>query len=78
MRIQTTVPVTRYVPVTKADDELPGGDARGLWVGTAGTANLMDEDGNVRANVPLKEGLFPCVVRQVRIGGTATDIWALY
>lgn len=71
-------PADKYVPVTKADGELPGGLCRGLLVGTAGTANLMERDGTVRTGLPLQQGYNPLVVRQVRTGGTATDIWALY
>jgi hypothetical protein len=47
-------------------------------VGTAGTANLMQEDGTIRTNFPLHVGTHPIVVRQVRTGGTASDLWALY
>lgn len=68
----------KYPPVTKADANLPDGVARGLLVGTAGTANLMEEDGTVRTAVPLIQGYNPVVVKQVMLGGTASDIWALY
>lgn len=64
--------------VTKADADLPGGRCFGLLVGTAGTANLKDAAGNTLANVPLQVGYNPLSVSQVRTGGTATDIWALY
>lgn len=66
------------VSVTKADADLADGITRGLLVGTAGTANLMDAEGNTLANVPLQAGYNPLAVRQVRTGGTASDIWALY
>lgn len=84
MAMDPTSPLTRsapawsYPPVTKADADLPGGTCRGLLVGTAGTANLMDADGNIRTNVPLQQGYNPLICKQVRTGGTATDIWALY
>lgn len=65
-------------PVTKADEDIPRGICRGLLVGTGGTANLMDGEGNVHANVPLQQGYNPIQVAQVRTGGTASDIWALY
>ena len=68
----------KYVPVTLADADLPNGVARGLVCGTAGTANLMEEDGTVRTNFPLQQGWNPMVVRQVRLGGSASDIWAVY
>jgi hypothetical protein len=65
--------------VTKADADLPApGVTRALLVGTAGTANLKDAAGNTLANVPLQQGYNPLRVMQVRTGGTASDIWALY
>jgi hypothetical protein len=67
-----------WVAVTKADADLPNGKCRGLLVGTAGTANLADADINITTAVPLQAGYNPLVVRQVRTGGTASDIWALY
>lgn len=73
-----TAPASVYDPVTKADADLPGGITRGLLVGSSGTANLMQPDGTVRADVPLQQGYNPLQVRQVRTGGTATNIWALY
>lgn len=71
-------PATKCVPVTKADANLDEGQCRSLLVGTAGTANLMDASGAIRTNVPLQQGYNPIEVRQVRTGGTASDIWALY
>lgn len=68
----------KFVPITKANTDLTDGVTKALWVGTAGTANLKDEDGNVRANVPLVAGLNPFRVIQVRTSGTASDIWGLY
>jgi hypothetical protein len=47
-------------------------------VGTAGTANLGQVDGTTRTDVPLQAGYNPLVCLQVRLGGTADDIWALY
>lgn len=64
--------------VVKADSDLPDGPCRGLLVGTAGTANLMDIDGNIEALVPLVAGYNMLVVKQVRLGGTADNIRALY
>lgn len=73
-----TEPAERYVPVTKADTDFVDGLCRGLLVGTAGTANLKQLDGSVRSNVPLQQGYNPLAVLQVRTGGTADNIWALY
>ena len=66
------------VPVTKADAELPDGPCRCLLVGTAGTANIVDATGATRTNVPLQQGYNPIVCQQVRTGGTASNIWAIY
>lgn len=71
-------PADAFVPVSKADADLPEGVCRSLWVATAGTANLMQEDGTVRTNVPLLQGPNPFIVKQVRTGGTAENIWAIY
>jgi len=68
----------KFVPVTKADADLPGGRCFALLVGTAGTANLMDASGAIRTNVPLQLGYNSLSCNQVRTGGTAADIWALY
>jgi hypothetical protein len=68
----------RIVQVAKADSNLPGGRCFALLVGTEGTANLMDAEGNILTGVPLQTGYNPLSVLQVRIGGTASDIWALY
>jgi len=74
----STSPAGSYVPVTKADSDLPGGTCRALLVGTAGTANLQQQDGTTRTNVPLQAGYNALICKQVRTGGTASDIWALY
>lgn len=68
----------RWVKLTKANTDIAGGPARALLVGTAGTANLMDEFGTTTADVPLQQGYNPINVKQVRTGGTADDIWALF
>jgi hypothetical protein len=71
-------PADAFVLVTKADADLPDGPCRSLLVGTAGTANIQQLDGTTRANVPLQQGYNPIACKQVRTGGTASDIWALY
>lgn len=73
-----SAPAARYIPVTKADADLPGGTCKALLVGTAGTANLVDADGNARAAVPLQQGYNPLRCARVATGGSAGDIWALY
>ena len=71
-------PAMVYAPVTKANSNLAGGACYALLVGTAGTANLMQLDGTIRANVPLQPGYNPIGCLQVRTGGDADNIWALY
>lgn len=71
-------PSGRMTKVTKADSDLAGGVTRALWVGSAGTATLVDEDGNTLTDFPLLLGLNPIRVRQVKTGGTADNIWAMY
>lgn len=70
-------PSDKFVKVTKANEDLED-VTKALLVGTAGTANLMDASGGIRADVPLIQGYNPLRVKQVRTGGTADNIWALY
>jgi hypothetical protein len=73
------IDAARYYPVVvKANADLPDGVCRCLLVGTAGTANLTQEDGTEVDGVPLVAGYNFLVVRQVRLGGTAANIFALY
>ena len=74
----TTTSAVVYRLVTKADKNLPNSTTKALLVGTAGTANLMQPDGTIQTSVPLQVGYNPLQVLQVRTGGTAADIWALY
>jgi hypothetical protein len=76
--VRQVVPAQGVDPVTKADADLPEGPCRALLVGVGGTANIMDARGKILTNVPLQLGYNPIAVRQVRLGGTASNIWALY
>jgi hypothetical protein len=76
--LDSLAPISKYVPVVKADTDLPDGIARSLLVSAAGTLNLMQADGTIREGVPVQEGINPLVARQVRLGGTAQGVWALY
>ena len=70
-------PTGYLVKLTKADDTdivIP----RGLWVGSEGSANLVDERGNVLADFPLCKGYNPIRIKQLETGGTADDIWGMY
>jgi hypothetical protein len=78
MAAPTSGPATIAKKVTKADSDLPDGVCRALVCGTAGTANLHDKHGNLCTNYPLQQGYNPIACKQVRTGGTADDIWALY
>lgn len=71
-------PAREIKPVTKADSDLPDGICRGLLVGTSGTLNIKDADGNTVTSVPVTLGYNPLSLQQVRTGGTADDIFALY
>ncbi|WP_428029804.1 spike base protein, RCAP_Rcc01079 family [Ancylobacter sp.] len=73
-----SAPASKWVKVTKADSNLAGGICRALLVGTEGTANLQDADGVTTTDVPLQIGYNPLRCLQVRTGGTADNIWALY
>lgn len=57
---------------------LPEGIPRALLVGTPGTANVKDAEGNLCANLPLQQGYNPIQISALQAGGTADDIWALY
>ena len=70
-------PSDTFFLVTKANEDLEE-VTKALLVGTAGTANLMDKNGNIRTDVPLIQGYNPLRVKQVRTGGRADNIWALY
>ena len=62
--------------------DLPDGPCRGLLVGTAGNARIIDASGfDVTASnlVPLQAGYNPIqVLRIYSTGLTASNIWALY
>ena len=53
------------------------GPTRGICVGTAGTATLVDAEGNVPVDFPLKEGDHPYRITKITLG-TAADVWGLW
>jgi hypothetical protein len=74
-----TAPASRLAPITPDDDtDLPDGVCRALLVGTAGTANLIDASGAERSDVPLQQGYNPIGVQRLMLGGSASNLWALY
>lgn len=65
--------------VTPADDFLPGGTTRALWVGGDGNLSLMFESGvTVTITGVLAGTLLPVCVKQVKAATTASNIVALY
>lgn len=69
--------------VTASDTvDLPNGVCRGLLVGTAGAARIMDAEGTDTGAtnlIPLQAGYNPVGAKRVfSTGLTASNIWALY
>ena len=68
--------------VTPANNNLPDFAAKGatkaLLIGSPGTLNVMMESGETVTGLPVLAGYNPLRVRQVRTGGTAGTIFALY
>ena len=75
---QRSAPSGRYAKLTKNDTTVLDPMPRKLWVGTGGTANLVDETDAAAADFPLKAGENPIAIKQLKTGGTADDIWGLY
>lgn len=72
-------PARQLLSVTKSDTaDIAPSACRALLVGTAGTATLIDWTGATLANVPLQQGYNPIMVRRIKTGGTADNIWALF
>ena len=77
-----TVPAYDVVPVTKADADLPDGPCKAILIGVAGTLNIQtvgQKNGpQDRSSIPVSTGIYPFQCKQIKTGGTADDIWALY
>lgn len=74
-----TAPAGTLRLITKSDtQDIANGVCRALLVGTAGTATIIDADGQESQNVPLQQGYNPIGVQRIKTGGTADNIWALY
>lgn len=74
-------PANDVVPVTKADSDLPDGPCKAILVGVAGTLNVQTVGigpATIRTSIPLAAGIYPFQLNQVRLGGTADNIWAIY
>ena len=74
-------PAYDVVPVTKADEDLPDGPCKAILVGVGGTLNVQTVgrgQPQIRNSLPLAAGLYPFQLTQIRTGGTASDIFAIY
>ena len=73
-------PVSRFAAVTKSDTvDLPGGVAKGLYVGVSGDVVVVGCDDNAVIFRALAVGYHPLITKRVNsTGTTATDIVALY
>jgi hypothetical protein len=67
----------RKVVAVSSGVDLPDGPCRCLLVGTAGTATVIDIEGNSSTDIPLQQGYNPIRVTKVTFG-TAADVWAIY
>jgi hypothetical protein len=72
-------PAQVITAVTPSDTlNLPRGSTRGLLVGVAGAATVIDSQGNIVTGIPLQQGFNPISVSRVFATGlTASNIWAL-
>ena len=77
-----TTPAFDVISVTKADAALPDGTCKALLIGSAGTLNVqmvgIDGVAVIRNGLPLEAGIYPFQCVQVRTGGTADNIFAIY
>ena len=72
-------PARSLIRIIKSDTtDIATSACRALLVGTAGSATLIDAAGTEQANVPLQQGYNPIMVRRVKTGGSADNIWAIY
>lgn len=65
-------------PLSAGASVLVGGTCRALLVGTAGTATVLDADGNTCTDIPLQAGYNPIQIQKLTALGTAANVWALY
>jgi hypothetical protein len=56
----------------------PGVPAKGLWVGTAGTIDGVDAQGNNFTGFPVIVGFNPIMVKEITALHTAANVWGLY
>jgi hypothetical protein len=51
---------------------------KALWVGTAGTATMLDGYGDELTAFPLQVGLNPIMISELTSLGTAANVWGMY
>jgi hypothetical protein len=78
-------PSTRFVQLdgTLLNTDLtagsgPGVTAKGIQVGTAGTIDGIDAQGNAFSGFPVTTGWNKIVIKQLTAVHTAANIWGLY
>ena len=71
------VGAAQKIAAVVSGQDFADGACRSLLVGTAGTATVIDFDGNTLTDIPLQQGYNPLRVRRVTLG-TAANVWALF
>jgi hypothetical protein len=67
---------TKAVLLSASASTIP--TTRGLLVGTAGTATVVDADGNTCTDIPLQAGYNPLQIQKLTTLTSAANVWALY
>ncbi len=66
----------KFVLLSASATKIP--TTRSVCVGTAGTATVIDADGNTCVDFPLQAGYNPLQIQALTALGTAANVWALY
>jgi len=76
------LPAAKFVKLDEFTGEgglLAGpGIPRGLWVGTAGAADLKDGYGDTLAAFPLLAGYNPIIISELTTLTSAANVWGIY
>lgn len=76
---QAGAPAVNVALITPSDTvDLPGGLCRFIQVGGAGLINFIDADGTTVTGFPVVAGRNDVMVKRLKTGGTATNVWAAY
>lgn len=68
----------KIVALTPSASAFANGRTYGILVGTGGTADITDADGNDLNSFPLQSGYNPISLTKLRALGTAANVYALY